>query len=520
MASILNRKVTWSGAYQSRAIPILDWLAERRLLLYLAGLAGLNLLIYAYAILPTASLLRLYDTPHLNLYTLPEGGAAGRGRLILAFLALGLVYWQAWRISRKLQGKAAWAIVLGGCLASGLLLLFMYPYGATDIFDNILRGRILGVYGENPFLKLPVSFSNDPFYGYITWKRSPSAYGPGWEVLAGLVARQSGPGVIANVLAFKLLPGAFMAASLCLAALILQKKAPQYALAGTLLLAWNPVVLYETWGNGHNDMVMVFWMLAAVLALLYSRYTLAVLALVAGALVKFIPALLIPLTIALALRNLRSHRARASFLLRTSLLAFLLGVVAYSPFWDGVRVLNIASRTRLYSSSLPASIYYLLQDWHWTGNQAAAIVSSAAIVFTVFFAFLKSRKVWKRPAIENYLDAATQVLLFYLLVTCLWFQNWYVLWVVGLAAPLKPGATRRLALLFCFAALSKPLGIGPELFWPKPQLDQPGLEIWFTLGIFALPWSYWLLSSIHAVSWRPIKIQSVLSRNWRRSHEY
>ena len=78
---------------------------------------------------------------------------------------------------------------------------------------------------------------------------------------------------------------------------------PPRALAGTLLLAWNPLILYETLGQGHNDVAMLFWVLACAWCLARRRYTLAVLALVAGALFKFVPLLLLPAAglIALAL---------------------------------------------------------------------------------------------------------------------------------------------------------------------------------------------------------------------------
>jgi hypothetical protein len=52
-----------------------------------------------------------------------------------------------------------------------------------------------------------------------------------------------------------------------------------------------------------------------------------------------------------------------------------------------------------------------------------------------------------------------------------------------------------MALLIGFGTLSKPLGIGPLLFWPKPRLALPWLEIWYTLGVLGLPWIYWLLST-------------------------
>jgi hypothetical protein len=529
MTSLTNQIQILRNVAVLRTNLIVDWFVEHKSVLALSGFAILNVLIYGFVLLPMASLLELSQTPRLNLYTLSERSYNGLWRVILAFLGLGLIYWQGWRVARNIQGKIAWAIVLGSALASGILLLFLYPFGAADVFDNVFRGRILGIYQSNPFVQTPLHFAKDPFFDYIVWKRSPSAYGPGWEVLAGLAARLAvslaahlgGDGVIVNVLAFKMLPGVFLLASLGLVALILRKQAPERALAGTLLLAWNPIVLYETWGNGHNDMAMVFWMLAAVFALINHRYTLAILALVAGALFKFIPLLLILPALAFAVRCLGhlppwriakkllvySPRItpRARFLATTATLSILLVVYAYAPFWKGVKVLNITRRTQLYSSSLPASVYHILLDRHWDEEKAATILSLSALGLTGLFTILKSRGVWRKPEFDEFVESAVQILLFYLLVACLWFQNWYSLWPLGLVPLLRPGFSRRLVLLFGFAALSKPLGIGPLLFWPRPTLPQPWLEIWFTLGVFGLPWAYWLISTLKAFSLSRIK---------------
>lgn len=504
MASITNRKqfLQWVDALPFH--PILDWILENKAILSLSGLAVLNVLIYGFGLLPIANLLVLYRIPLLNLYTLPQGGVPGLWRVILTFLASGLVYWQGWRLTTRLRGKAAWAVVLGGSLVFAILLLFLYPFDASDIFDNILRGRMLGIYGANPFLPAASQLARDPFFRFSGWIGWPSAYGPGWEMAAGLVARLVGNGIIANVMAFKMLTGFFLLASLGLVALILREKAPEQALAGTLLLAWNPIVLYETWGNGHNDMAMVFWMLAAVLALLKRRYTLAILALVAGALFKFIPVLLVPPALVLALQDCQSHRCRLKFLATTFFLSLMLVIIAYAPFWDGIKVLDIRGRSQLYTSSLPATIYYLLLYQSWPKGMVAAILSRAALGVTLLFVLLKSRNVWKSPSLDKAIEAGAQILLFYLLVTCLWFQNWYSLWLVGLAPLLKPGLTRRMALLIGFATLSRPLGIGPILTWPKPRLAQPWLEIWVTLGVLGLPWIYWLFSNLKSKLFHPI----------------
>ena len=71
----------------------------------------------------------------------------------------------------------------------------------------------------------------DPFFPYVTWMDVPSAYGPAWELIAGAVARLAGDGVLANVLAFKLLGGAFLAANVGVLWAILRQHAPDRARA-------------------------------------------------------------------------------------------------------------------------------------------------------------------------------------------------------------------------------------------------------------------------------------------------
>lgn len=488
--SVLNRR-TWS------ANSLKDRLRANRLVLLLSGLAAASGLIYLFAFARIANLFELYDRPLLNLYTLPRGGETGLHTLILAFLALGILYGLGWRLARNLDGRAGWAVVIGGSLMFGVILLGMYPFGATDLFDNVLRGRILGIYGGNPFLGGTARYSADPFYPYIGWKGWPSAYGPGWELPSSLVARLAGNGVIANVLAYKLLPGVFLLGSVVVVALTLRQLAPRQALAGTLLLAWNPVVLFETWGNGHNDMVMVFWIVVSLLAISRRRHTLAILALVAGALVKFIPALLVLPVFAIGLQAQPTLRSRVVFTLKAAALSVLLAAIAYAPFWEGFKVLNIQSRENLYTSSLPSVAYNLLVTQGWPKREAASVVSHSALGLMLAFVLWRGWIAWKKPSFEEIAHSSALILLVYLMVVCLWFQNWYSLWPLGLAPLLKPGPTRRMAVLFGFFTLSKPLGIGPILFWPHPELQQPWLEIWLTLGVMGLPW---LVGLIHI--WR------------------
>jgi hypothetical protein len=478
------------------------------LALLVVGLA--SFLIYWLLLVRPVDLLSLYGHGWVeNTYSY-WAKPAFRHQMWLVFGAQGLLYWLGWQAARRTHAKAAWLVVAGAAAACGAVLLFLYPFDAADIFDNIMHGRILGVYAANPFWQTGANFSHDPFYRYMAWKTTPSAYGPLWEVLAGGVARLVGDGVIANVLAFKLLAGVFLAGSGLLAALIMRKAAPPRALPAFYFLVCNPLGLYETLGNGHNDAVVIFWILAAVLAMLYRRYTLAVLALVAGTLFKFIPLLLLPAALALAWRELGAWRERLRFLLLAGSASLALVVIAYAPFWHGrslaagLDTLNIRERMHLFSSSPPAVVFQALKP-QLGSEPAADLVSKAAAGLTFLAALWAGRRTWRSAGQASgwlgFARAASDLLLFYLLVACLWLQQWYFLWPLGLAALLGPGRRLPAVAFTSLAVLSKQFIIGPALLWPRPVLPQPRLELYLALGVLGLPWLA-ILSAILGALWQ------------------
>lgn len=458
-----------------------------------AAFAG-SFVIYILAFTLPANLLKLYSRVHLDGHLLHDAGFPAYLRMVMAFAGLALFYVVGLRAASQTKSKAAWVIVIAGTLAFTLVLLFMAPIDALDIYDNIFRGRIIGIYGGNPFRQTIADFPNDPFFKYPAWKTLTSAYGPLWEMLAGLTARLAGNGILANLLAFKLLPGIFHLAGVAVIVVFLRRTAPDHALSGALLLGWNPVVLYETWGNGHNDMAMVFWILLAVVCVSRKRYTLATLSLVAGMLVKFIPVLLIPAALLIGYRSLEKLRPRLWFISKTSLAALLLVAVAYLPFWNGFASFSIGQRMQMFTTSIPAMIYRILIPTLGV-SESAQLVSVSALGLLVVFSLYQSFRMKNQELSHNFSSTAFNILAFYLMVTCLWFQQWYSLWLIGLA-PLLSERNRRLALVFGFWVLSKQFVFG-ALIVPY-MTAHPETAIWLepllTITILGIPWIVALLN--------------------------
>jgi hypothetical protein len=473
----------------------------------LAVLGVLSALIYWLALVRPANLFAQYGEPRADLYYLFTQGLPGSLRLVLAFGALAVLYLQAWRTAGRMSGRAAWLVMLGMVPVFSGLMLCLNPFDAADIYDSIIHGRMTGVYGANPFTHVPAEFPEDPFIEYIAWSEEPAPYGPVWEALAGLgawlAARVEGNPILVHVIVFKFLPGLFTFASITVVALTLHRVAPEQALPGTLLLAWNPVVVYEAWGNGHNDMVMVFFVLLACLAVMAGsgtrRYTLAALALVAGALVKFLPLLLLPAVGLMAWSELKDWPSRVRFLVVTGGLCLLLTGLIYAPFWEGAEVVTLNRRTQLFTASLPAAVYHLLQ-LGMPRDRAAEVAGAIALAATALFALWQGWRAARRSTERDaFPQAAFNILAFFLLVTCLWFQQWYTVWLVALAPLLASPASRGLAILFSFTALGKQFVFFPLLIARRDRLPQPWLEILFALGVLGPAWVYYLLSKVRGV---------------------
>jgi hypothetical protein len=460
--------------------------------------------VYFGMIVRYTPLVQYEKIPHYDLLAMIKADPETQARLISAFILLAIFYLLGWWASRKIPHRhLAWALVLAGIAAASFVLLYLYPFDAADIFDNISHGRILCIYQANPFLLVSASFPKDPFHDFPAWGSTPSAYGPLWEDMAAITARLAGNGMFQNIMAFKLLPGLFLFVSIALTGRLIQKVDPKRALSAVWLLGMNPIILYETFGHGHNDIAMVVWMIAAVVATEYRHFTMAILALVAGGLVKYIAFLLIPVAGLMALYELPDMRERIRFVIVTAVVTGILVVGAYAHFWYGWETLTIERRTQLFTTSLPSIIYSFLRLRIGFKPAAAWVseISAATIVIFTLWQAVRATQNKTDPVWQRFCRAGVHILLFYMLVAILWFHQWYMVWAISLAILLPYEPVRTMTLFDGFAVLSKPFIMSPLLFIHMPSLPHEWLELRLSVGVLALPW----LAAIMTLLWLQIR---------------
>ena len=172
----------------------------------------------------------------------------------------------------------------------------------------------------------------------------------------------------------------------------------------------------------------------------------------------------------------------------------MLTFIAYQPFWVGWKTIDLNSRMYMYTTSLPAIFHTWYRDridLVVLSKTISWIAGGLTVIATSIFAWRTARdRSWL-----GYPKAALGVLLFYLLLTCLWFQQWYMVWIVGLAAILPLSGLSLLVFMSSFTVMTKVLVSAPILLWARPQPLAQIRELWLSLEVMALPWlvSFFLL---------------------------
>ena len=158
-----------------------------------------------------------------------------------------------------------------------------------------------------------------------------------------------------------------------------------------------------------------------------------------------------------------------------------------------METLSIERRQALFTASLPAAAWAALLPS--LGKELASQrVSTVAAVLTALFALWQGAQAWRDRSWLSFTRASFHIIMFYLLITCLWFQSWYAIWPLGLAALLPPGHAARLAALFGYVALAKPLAFEPLWLWHRPLPPKEWRELRLGPALMALPIVYALMA--------------------------
>lgn len=342
--------------------------------------------------------------------------------------------------------KSEAIVILVFAVLYRLLFLPGFPFLSDDIFRYLWDGRVFAS-GVNPYSFAPNAealshLRDSSIYPNVNHPHIPTIYAPVLQLLF-LVVYKIWPSVSGFKAVFVLFD---LATAFVLLRLLQRLRLPARHL---LIYAWNPLLIIETAGNGHLDVVGVFWLTLFFYAIMQSRFALSAFWLALATLTKFVPVLLFPF---MWLKMRRRLALLAAAILFVTLVAFFL------PFRHGgvelTRALFTYADKWRYNDSLfhlvYAAVHAILPDalvenfvrshgftpdatTLFTMRQDLALRVAKGLVAIPFLAFLFFEM--RRHARTGQLDTQSMMTLWFRVFGALCLMTptlhpWYLIWLL------------------------------------------------------------------------------------------
>jgi alpha-1,6-mannosyltransferase len=148
-----------------------------------------------------------------------------------------------------------------------LPLLVGMPLASMDLYSYAAQAQLARA-GRDPYTFTPADLPGK-FLDNVAWKwvDTPSPYGPLWVTVSRWVATITGDHALLSVLVLRLIPFAAIVATAKMLPPLARRLGGRGDLALWLAIA-NPLVLVHGVGGGHNDAVMVAFMIAGLAVVL------------------------------------------------------------------------------------------------------------------------------------------------------------------------------------------------------------------------------------------------------------
>jgi hypothetical protein len=407
-----------------------------------AGLALLGTVSASIYLLLTVemSLLEFFPGPGITLDFVKMLGPdwqKNSALLLSSFAALFGLWTLALIWLGKRSGPTAVTVVFATAVVFAVVLTFMYPPMSVDFIHNVSDARTLFRFGDNPLVTPPAA---NPFPVGQSYSDEPAPYGPLWFMLLFPVVL-AGDSIQWALHILKFYTSLYYLGSALLIFLIARQLTPGREVFATILYAWNPFVVWRAAGNGHNDIVMFFFVLLAVWLMLRGQWRYVVPLLLASALVKYVSLILIPpvfLAGFLLAADRRLFWRETGFGLGISLALLF---VTFAPFWDVMTTFDAArDQAGKFITSTPLLAREELVRHTALDSEAAGDLArwGGFAIFLGAYAYLLFALSRRGGAIGPLVACMALSLLAFNLLAVTWYRPWYMLWPLTLL-PLVPG---------------------------------------------------------------------------------
>lgn len=390
--------------------------------------------------------------------------------------ALVLVAWAlAWGRGARADAAGASPSLRRAFAWAALPLLLALPFTSQDAFQYLAHAATWIDFGANPYEVAPAALEGHPYAHLASWPHDRAHYGPVAIFVAGAIHAVSPTPEVALTL-MRIVNLLCLGAAFAFARRVRPAEGDERPARSVAWLAICPLVLWEGIGAAHNDAWVAAALLAAVAAAGHRRFVLAGALLAVSVGVKFTTVLMVPAFVVWTWRSAGERRGRA-------LAAGTLGAIAVLAaglfaFGGPAPLLSALSEAAARATRSPA----------WALARLGAPMGIPADVFpflgrlaAVAIAVAVAASVRTAP---HFVRACGWTYFAFLALGAAWFQPWYVLPLVPLAAAAGSPRLQRVVATFAvtsFVGLYGPLFTGYS--WAPPWQWSMFLLTFVPLGL-------------------------------------
>jgi len=348
------------------------------------------------------------------------------------------------------------------------ITFFSYPILSTDIFSYIMTSRVATVHNSNIWKVSPNNFQNDPFLKLSDWKTIPGIYGFVDQSFYNGVSYISRNSLLMNIILNKILVIIFAVFTFFVLRKILTKFYSDTELYGIRFIFWNPLFLLEIAGSGHNDILMIFFMLLAYYLFLSKRYFMFGIAIALSVQTKVIPIFLLIFIIGKLLKEKKLKEIVSLTIPFVIINAICFYAMQISPLQY---IQRLQYNTNINWQSLQALLARVGIEYHGIFTTIFIVSIVLALVLQFF------KKI-------NPLAVYTAVMFFYLLFIASAYWNWYVLWVLVFLPFVNNKRLMILGLVLSFTSL-----FAYPIYWTSLRFGYQNIAwaVLIYLFIFVVP---------------------------------
>jgi hypothetical protein len=439
------------------------------------------------------SLIRNIDNQYFALDKIP--GAFFSPTIILTllgFIFLTVIYYLHYRIIiDNCFPPSVITIIFITSISCLLISVFIYPIGALDLFNYIAESKQFFFYHLNPYV-IPFSLNSvDPLNNYAIFLNIPLVYGPAW-LFSTFIPNLFSKNILNLVIAYKLF-NVFILLSTGYFIFRLSNKSTK--LISTFLFIANPYVIFEAIVNGHNDILMAFFILLFCLYLNKNK-VLSITFFSLSVLTKFYSLVLAPII----LINIIIKKWSINNVVRIVCTNLFIITIFLIPFWNhGHLIKDFLVSFQAAQQINTYSVFSLIRELISNYSLPSQWISYVWLILFLVFIGLLAWQIVRFIRSQICFNTAIIYSLLFFIVLLSSAQPWYFIPIIGLLC-LEPSNVNK---LFVFTLTLGLLVSYPASVWAWFNSDLSEVHIHQFLSLFIyLPFIIYLIhqSSTHYFS--------------------